>query len=740
MVGRCGSNRPLPATRPRRSSPRRSRSSPGRWTPRPTRPHRRTPSTAPVSTCCRPRPRRRSPATTGSCWSSVRPAPARPACSPPPPTTSTDHGREVFGVAPTAKAARTLERDTGIRSDTVAKLLHEWQRTDRPPARRVPAAGRRDAHRRRGRDAVDTRPPPARQPRRPQRVAARPRRRPPPAARRRPRRPARRAVRQRPRRATRTAAPLHPPLGSRRVAAAAMRRPRRLRRLRGPRPDHPRHPRRAPRPHGRHLDRPATTRDVQSPSSRRPTTTSTPSTAPSNKPASTPDTSTRTLRHGSPAASTPTSATSSRPAATTATSPPPPVNRSATANCGPSPQPTPTGRSPCRITADTATSPCRPTTSRAHVRLGYAATEHGWQSDTVDTAIALTSPATTRRGLYVAATRASDENVICVITDSDDVAEARDVLEGIVALDRADVPAVTQRHTLAQQTRHQQAAAAPASPRCPIPEWFPPLLADAHAEVARLEQREAERQRPTGPARSSRRIRQPHVPHRRARHARPIATNSGSQSDGSTRLDGTTPPPNANSTPHPAVPAAPPGATSTKPNGSSTGPPATSNGSVNALRQASTATNTPSQTAPTPPGTSTSMTRPANSTHSPTSSRTPAVASPHSTAGNAGRTATTSHRKNFHDAVEVLTATRSCERESDTTLGRQMIHDAGLIHHAGLTMVVQTELPSSPSSSTGPWTSSSDSPPTAVEPRLACQVAASMKEAATCAFLYSDVL
>ena len=132
---------------------------------------------------------------------------------------------------------------------------------------------------------------------------------------------------------------------------------------------------------------------------------------------------------------------------------------------------------------------------RAHVRLGYAATEHGWQSDTVDTAIALTSPATTRRGLYVAATRASDENVICVITDSDDVAEARDVLEGIVAIDRADVPAVTQRHTLAQQTRHQQAAAAPASPRCPIPEWFPPLLADAHAEVARLEQREAERQR-----------------------------------------------------------------------------------------------------------------------------------------------------------------------------------------------------------------------------------------------------
>ena len=43
------------------------------------------------------------------------------------------HGRVVFAVAPTAKAARTVERDTGIPADTVAKLLHEWQRTDRPP-------------------------------------------------------------------------------------------------------------------------------------------------------------------------------------------------------------------------------------------------------------------------------------------------------------------------------------------------------------------------------------------------------------------------------------------------------------------------------------------------------------------------------------------------------------------------------------------------------------------------------
>jgi hypothetical protein len=34
----------------------------------------------------------------------------------------------VFGLAPTAKAARTLERDTGMVADTVAKLLYEWSR------------------------------------------------------------------------------------------------------------------------------------------------------------------------------------------------------------------------------------------------------------------------------------------------------------------------------------------------------------------------------------------------------------------------------------------------------------------------------------------------------------------------------------------------------------------------------------------------------------------------------------
>ncbi len=125
---------------------------------------------------------------------------------------------------------------------------------------------------------------------------------------------------------------------------------------------------------------------------------------------------------------------------------------------------------------------------RDHVRLGYAATEHGWQSDTVDTAIALTSPATTRRGLYVAATRGRDTNTLCVVTDSDDIAEARDVLEAVLAADRADVPATTQRRTLAQAVH--QPMTTPIR-RCAVPDWFPTVLADAQRALAAAEESSA---------------------------------------------------------------------------------------------------------------------------------------------------------------------------------------------------------------------------------------------------------
>jgi hypothetical protein len=88
--------------------------------------------------------------------------------------------------------------------------------------------------------------------------------------------------------------------------------------------------------------------------------------------------------------------------------------------------------------------------AKAHVRLGYAATEHGHQGDTVDIGLELVSAATTHRGLYVGATRGRNENRLHVVTDTDDPAEARDVLNAVLAHDRADIPAVTQRRDLAR--------------------------------------------------------------------------------------------------------------------------------------------------------------------------------------------------------------------------------------------------------------------------------------------------
>ena len=45
-------------------------------------------------------------------------------------------GRAVFGVSPTAKAARVLGHETGMATDTVAKLVHEWTQPDRVPLAR----------------------------------------------------------------------------------------------------------------------------------------------------------------------------------------------------------------------------------------------------------------------------------------------------------------------------------------------------------------------------------------------------------------------------------------------------------------------------------------------------------------------------------------------------------------------------------------------------------------------------
>ena len=107
---------------------------------------------------------------------------------------------------------------------------------------------------------------------------------------------------------------------------------------------------------------------------------------------------------------------------------------------------------------------------REHVRLGYAATEMGTQSDTVTASFELASHATTCRNLYVAMTRGRQDNTVCVITETHDIGEARDILEAVLAVDRADVPATSQRRALAAQDRHPHS-------RCQIPDWFDTLRA-----------------------------------------------------------------------------------------------------------------------------------------------------------------------------------------------------------------------------------------------------------------------
>lgn len=87
--------------------------------------------------------------------------------------------------------------------------------------------------------------------------------------------------------------------------------------------------------------------------------------------------------------------------------------------------------------------------AREHVRLGYAATAHGHQGDTVDVSLTVVTAATTHRSLYVGATRGRDLNRLLVVTEEPDL--ARDVLEEVLTNDRADLPAVAQRRHLAEQ-------------------------------------------------------------------------------------------------------------------------------------------------------------------------------------------------------------------------------------------------------------------------------------------------
>ena len=131
-----------------------------------------------------------------------------------------------------------------------------------------------------------------------------------------------------------------------------------------------------------------------------------------------------------------------------------------------------------------------------HVQLGYAATEPGNQSDTATRSVTLATAATTCRGLYVAVTRGQAENLICVVTDTREIRDAIDVLEQILASDRADLPATRTRRDLATMVPPPPPPAQ--QPRCVVPDWFHDLhrqtrreLTDARAEVEGHEREEA---------------------------------------------------------------------------------------------------------------------------------------------------------------------------------------------------------------------------------------------------------
>jgi conjugative relaxase-like TrwC/TraI family protein len=134
-----------------------------------------------------------------------------------------------------------------------------------------------------------------------------------------------------------------------------------------------------------------------------------------------------------------------------------------------------------------------------HVQLGYAATEPGNQSDTATRSATLATMATTCRGLYVAITRGQVENLVLVVTDSHDVADAVDVLEQVLASDRADRPATSVRRDLAATTPTPTSPAPVVQPRCQIPPWYDETYQVVHAEfldaLGRLRAEHAEEER-----------------------------------------------------------------------------------------------------------------------------------------------------------------------------------------------------------------------------------------------------
>ena len=460
-----------------------------------------------------------------------------------------DHGRGVFGLAPTATAARNLERDTGIRSDTVAKLLHEWQRTDRPPLdeyRLGPGAtlivdeagmlSTPDLHR--VVRLADGEP-----------VAAGARSVTPASCK------ASAAAA-----CSTSCAPTGGSISSNACTASSIRGrpPRRCwcepvtrvpstptRRTAGSSPAPSRTTWRGwPTPGSPTTNDGRTAALVASTNDHVDTINRAVQQARLDAGHLDPDTATR-IAGGEHAHVGDVVATRRNDRRLTATGGEPVRNRDTWTVTGIGDDGSLTvshhrGHGDVTLPVDY---------TRQHVRLGYVATEHGWESGNVTAGISLVSSATTRRGLYVAVTRGGEENVICVITDSDDIAEARDVLDGIVAIDRADIPAVTQRRSLAQQLRDQAPSQpTPPAPRCVIPDWFPSLLARrTQRPRCRRATSDGERRATSTAARRHRR-RRPQPSTTSLQRPHPTATPTHAPSPAPTTPADTRPPRNAVST------------------------------------------------------------------------------------------------------------------------------------------------------------------------------------------------
>jgi conjugative relaxase-like TrwC/TraI family protein len=121
---------------------------------------------------------------------------------------------------------------------------------------------------------------------------------------------------------------------------------------------------------------------------------------------------------------------------------------------------------------------------REFVQLGYATTEHGNQGVTTDESITLVTGTTTGRGLYVGMTRGRDSNHVLVITDRPSEQAAMDVLGRALTSDRADTPAVVHRRELAQRQPTPNLAR-----RATEPEWLSSWRASIQDRLRTIDQR-----------------------------------------------------------------------------------------------------------------------------------------------------------------------------------------------------------------------------------------------------------